>query len=395
MLPRNIEAFDFHTKFVGLLESPDLDQLFLRFNDFFFEDSNQFPSPDLSAVLSDLAIIAKQEQEKEIGRALALWYGRTFFQPVIDSHPSTYEDLFKAIASISERSVSDISSIMYRFGRFVLNWCRNAEITSLFLMARDAIPFLPVLLRLQSEKQEFAGIRIELLHAVRPLFGIYDEIAGMGALEFDRRELNNQMRRSCRRKLLSKYIIAPLNSAGKCACLDVGYYGTIIKELFQNRQLSNKPSVVYFASANPFIVGYTNILILSQMLHGGTPVPSDFIWVIGDTIEAIPKLYHRYGAATRNDLECVNLFVRPTGLLSSLFAVTHYWHLYRAFTESRASDLDELHALYDERDNRCLLPRPQREYSKARELLGGWGYRSIPPQIEFLDLSPHGKRTGR
>lgn len=121
------------------------------------------------------------------------------------------------------------------------------------------------------------------------------------------------------------------------AWVECGFYGTLVKKLYDLNLLTPQDFVFFFASSNPNIFGYGNCLALTASLQG-SPISSDIPYICADQLEAFPKL---------NGVEYVrrgSLQARVVNPYYKLSAMAVYWTFYN-FVPKNAFLIDPIEEL--------------------------------------------------
>lgn len=316
----------------------------------------------------------QEELSLEIGGDLSTWIANRLFGLIPQKRITTRMEILKAVLKQYRQIALQWLPILTSFSSSVVKQCMQSNIQMLYVLTRDGLPFYPVL----RESKVTTGWKgeIKLLELSRKTLGLYDEIS--------------KERSQKRGRLILEYTREHFNSR-LVACVDAGCYGTVVKELSSLVSTKHLPWIFFFNTANPYIWGFVNKVVeygnLTKVI-----VPFDFIWILGDTIEAFPKPYKE--VRLRKSGREVVLTASPVYWLCGISAFYFYWILNKYTPQAgKAADpwksVLKLYRVYsrvvqDAKYAPCLLPGFINEWSEAESFLNNWRCGSIPPQVEFV-----------
>jgi len=335
----------------------------------------------------------KTEFAYEVGSGLATFLLNLISKQADGQQYLTAEKLIHRIVQIYTPLIKLYTPILVSFIDSVARESLRAGVSKVYLLARDALPLLPVALARQGRYR--GQIQFFPLEVNRRLLGIVDEIADVlqqGKLEAWRRETRTEKEKRIVDKFLSQQFRGKL-----VACVDIGYYGTIPWILKGKYNIRPMPLFFMFASANPLIWGFLNrIFDYGKLL--GSVIPYEFMWILGDTIEAMPKPYgpSAYVGQGRN----VILSAPPSNWLFGTVSYLIYYLIYRCarmLSRRKLNPWTSVQAIFkfkrkflDETQNPTfpILPSPIKEWSQNRDFMKsfyvGFGTVPVPPQPDLL-----------
>ena len=95
----------------------------------------------------------------------------------------------------------------------------------------------------------------------------------------------------------------------------------------------------FLSSSNPNILGYANILVISEILRGGK-IPDDFTYILGDQIESLPKFYKNVQILRKG--KSFELVAEPVAPIYKFCAMVSYWTLFNKSLEINPAKIDPL-----------------------------------------------------
>jgi len=101
--------------------------------------------------------------------------------------------------------------------------------------------------------------------------------------------------------------------------------------------------VFFLSSSNPNILGYANILVIYENLKK-RQIPDDFIYILGDQIESLPKFYKNVQILKYK--KGIKLVAEPVNPIYKFCSMVSYWTL---FNESLNIDPKQVDSLMEVR----------------------------------------------
>lgn len=293
------------------------------------------------------------------------------------ANPKSYitpEELIWRIVKIYEPLLKFYVPILTLFINSVIKQSKHTGINKVYLLARDALPFLPVALARQNKYSP--RIHFFPLEVNRRLLGIVDEIAEVSQQdELD--SWRNKSREQKEKRIVDRFLHQQFKGR-TVGCIDVGYYGTLVRALKGQFNLRPIPYFFMFASANPLIWGFLNRIFDYGNLVSKR-IPHDFMWILGDSIEALPKPYHHSSFVKEG--KHITLSAYPTCWLSGIVAYLLYYQIYRLARNITTQVIDpwkSIHAifkLYQRFNDKTqqwtfpILPKPIPEWSQSQDFM--------------------------
>lgn len=347
------------------------------------------------SALGDLRRQVYQDLLREVGRVNATYLTRLIARHLIPRHSLSVAKLCRDVWKSYDRLMSYYLPILVAYIDDVAWRSHGLGAKRIYVLTRDALPLLPVARARVPVLELRPQLSVHALELNRKSLGIVDEVAN----EADRRELPNRTNPQETDKKMSAEFVSTLWSAhfrGKPAMLaDIGYYGTLIRELRKDRRFLRTPAWMFLASANPLVFGFLNNVFYGWNQYD-KPMPFRFIWILGDTLEALPKPYHST-RLWRSPAGVVQVS-KPSNWLFGIVSYLIYWSLARKALRvpARAPDLRAaITRLYGVSRARsvseplAILPREIPGMRKAREKLVRFAratnMRAVPPQPDLLD----------
>jgi len=168
--------------------------------------------------------------------------------------------------------------------------------------------------------------------------------------------------------------------------LDVGLYGTLVKQLDGKGFFAGDGSVMFLGSRNPHIAGFLNQLRPRGAPRGATMQQRDVVRYV-DTVECLLKPFLLPGSPCSNDV-----FVELGDGISFVCSVVFLWSLYHYSLEANTFDSAQsaAEALLPRlpAESQWLLEDPIPAWTKAKDFLAGWSVRDLMSGLEtreYLD----------
>jgi hypothetical protein len=172
--------------------------------------------------------------------------------------------------------------------------------------------------------------------------------------------------------------------------LDVGLYGTLIKELDGNGFFAGDGSVLFLGSRNPHIPGFLNELRCVNGPAGAVVQQRDVIRYV-DTVECLLKPFLLL-TAPKSDL----VFVEQGDGISFVCSVVFLWSLYHYSLEvvrlGTPRSAGEVLLPNIPLASRWLLHEPIPSWTKAQEFLSNWSARDLMSGAETRECLERWRR---
>ncbi|UCG88764.1 MAG: hypothetical protein JSW71_09600 [Gemmatimonadota bacterium] len=240
--------------------------------------------------------------------------------------------------------------VLHEQAAAALTMSRVSNRSRIRLFLRDALVFWP---SLQALRPRIFEIPLDFLVYTRPL-----KESGGYPLVFSEE---------------SEGMVKPgaLECLPRSLVLDVGLYGTLVKDLDRKGFFGGDGSVMFFGSRNPHILGFLNELRLRGDSGGRVVQQRDVVRYV-DTVECLLKPFLFAPCPDSN-----RVFLELGDGISFVCSAVFLWSLYRYSIEvdnSESNHMTEKMFLpnSNSRNNRWLLPVPIPAWSKAKEFLSTW-----------------------
>jgi hypothetical protein len=173
--------------------------------------------------------------------------------------------------------------------------------------------------------------------------------------------------------------------------LDVGLYGTLVKQLDGKGFFAGDGSVMFLGSRNPHIAGFLNQLRSHGESTETVMQQRDVIRYV-DTVECLLKPFLLPASPCSNDV-----FVELGDGISFVCSVVFLWSLYHYSVQADKFDSAEsaAEALLPKLlpENQWLLHEPIPAWTKAKDFLAGWSVRDLMSGIETREYLDRWRRT--
>jgi len=222
----------------------------------------------------------------------------------------------------------------------------------LYLFMRDALAFWPCLHALQRTPEE------------QPRFVFYsrkDERVGRPPILLSRDAAG----------AFSAQLLGRLEEG---LLVDAGLYGSLIHSMIKSGRCAREVSVMFLGSRNPFLAGWFNMALGTELLHGGSRVDLGDTIRLVDTVESLLKPFRILDSASRYAL---------AGPRSFTCAMALMWALYR-YSASREGRPSLQHCLESLREGQresggWWLARPVPRWEEAERFIADWDLGPLPP----------------
>jgi hypothetical protein len=249
---------------------------------------------------------------------------------------------------------SHLFPLLHQHASATLTLCELANRSRIRLLMRDALIFWPSLLALRPRILE---IPLDFLVFTRPL-----KESGRDPLVFSE---NGDA-------VLTRSV---LETPARTLVLDVGLYGTLVRDLDDRGFFGGDGSVFFLGSRNPHIAGFLNELRSAEAPATALFPQRDVVRYV-DTVECLLKPF-LFLSCPDSD----RIFIEMNDGISFVCSVVFLWSLYRYSQE--ASHTERLRprtgALWSNGglERRWLLSEPIPSWSKAEGFVAAWSARDL------------------
>jgi hypothetical protein len=258
--------------------------------------------------------------------------------------------------------------ILYDFSKVIISQTKRAYAKTICFLARDAIPFW-VVTKSILESHGDTSISARLIVLTRSMKETLEQFDGKKKEE----------------------VIQKLGfPRERFVLVDAGFYGTIVKFLWDTYFSENESEIYLFSSRNPNIWG--NINAFFQIWNRTREVmPYHFMITLGDSIEAFPKPYKSPSIVQIGDN--YEIHAELSDPLSLMGSYSMYQTLQRGkilLEEEKNTEnvLKNMHDLYERRKQGkgiipFILPERLDTWREAKEFLCKWNCGPTPPMDIF------------
>jgi hypothetical protein len=264
---------------------------------------------------------------------------------------------------------SHLFPVLHKHASAALTMCKLANRSRIRLFLRDALVFWPSLLALRPQVCE---IPLDFLVFTRPL-----KDNGRSPLVFS--DDGDGVPQCCAEQWVPRTLV-----------LDVGLYGTLVKELDGKGFFAGDGSVLFLGSRNPHIPGFLNELRLRDAPAEVVVQQQDVVRYV-DTVECLLKPFLLLPSPDGN-----MVFLELGDGISFVCSVVFLWSLYRyslgadKFDRAdSAADLLSPAAL----ENRWLLGEPIPAWTKAKDFVANWSAHDLKSAAETREWLDRWKRN--
>jgi hypothetical protein len=258
--------------------------------------------------------------------------------------------------------------ILYDFSKVIINFATRAVANTICFLARDAIPFW-IVTKSILESQGNRSLSTRLVALTRSM--------KEGLEHIDRKK---------KEEIIQKLGLP----AERFVIIDAGFYGTIVKFLWDTYFADNESETYLFSSRNPNIWGNVNAFFQIKNRYS-VLMPYHFAVTLGDSIEAFPKPYKNPIIVQKDDI--FGIYAELSDPLSLMGAYSLYNILKRGKTLSDQEKntevtLKNMHDLYEEKKAGkriipFMLPERLPTWPNAKEFLCEWDCGPTPPMDIF------------
>jgi hypothetical protein len=267
---------------------------------------------------------------------------------------------------------SHLFPLLHRQSSAALTVCRVANRGRIRLLLRDALIFWPSLLVLRPQIVE---VPFDFVVFTRPL-----RDNGREPLVFAE-DGEGVLKRSSHK------------AEPRTLVLDVGLYGTLVKELDRRGFFGGDGSVFFFGSRNPHIPGFLNDLWLGKQPINALVQTQDVVRYV-DTVECLLKPFVFVPCPDSSAI-----FMELGDGISFVCSVVFLWSLHRYSTRAAHNDSDRPDAHLRSSTNglvaRWLLEEPIPAWSKAQDFVASWSSRDLTSPSEFREWLNRRMRAGQ
>jgi len=246
-------------------------------------------APLSSEVLRGLVGRFRRDLSEDVGSDLAEWITSRLLGWVGDTGQLYHVgDLTEAFCSAYHEIAKVWAPLFshYVYTAFGIGWEMGAR--EAHIISRDAAPLYPIALAMK-RRGAWAGV-LRLVQCNRTLFGIPEVIRLPKRVSSQRvRHPFGYSVEEMRDDPIYTYLRGLYGNKDRILWIETGYHGTLVKKI-ADLDLASNLIVFFFSSSNPNIFGYANVVVINGNLCG-VKVPYDFIYIMGDQIESLAKLY--------------------------------------------------------------------------------------------------------
>jgi hypothetical protein len=265
---------------------------------------------------------------------------------------------------------SHLFPVLHKHASAALTMCKLANRSRIRLFLRDALVFWPSLLALRPRVFE---IPLDFLVFTRPL-----KDNGRSPLVFSD-DGSGVLKRSAQ------------HCVPRTLVLDVGLYGTLVKELDGKGFFAGDGSVLFLGSRNPHIPGFLNELRLREAPAEVVVQQQDVVRYV-DTVECLLKPFLLLPSLDGN-----MVFLELGDGISFVCSVVFLWSLYRYSLS--ADKFDSPHSAADllspaaALEKRWLLGEPIPAWTKAKDFVANWSAHDLKSAAETREWLDRWKRN--
>lgn len=326
----------------------------------------------------------KYELSLDVTPKLANWFVKRLFNWIENQEKmKTKRDLLKKLGLAYYQIAKPWVPLFTAYVSAALSISKEYKVKEAWIISRDASPLFLIALGVK-DKIKWEG-KIRLIECNRDMFEIPAVFDAKGnsvnekATPFGKpaREIKN----------LSVYLyLKKLRGTlkKKIVWIETGYHGTLVKKI-ADLDLLGDMLFFFLSSSNPNILGYANILVISEILKRGK-ISDDFTYILGDQIESLPKFYKNVQILRKG--KSFELIAEPVAPIYKFCAMVSYWTLFNKslkINQTKVDPLSEIKKLYGlslkVKNNSGELPLV------LLECIPGWKDGSLFLQKEF-NLGP-------
>jgi len=308
--------------------------------------SSLFPFDIDGALTRDLYQKSRKEFENELSLditvKLARWFTPRLFGWIENQGSmKTFRDLLKMLGTAYSQITKPWSSLFTSYVFTALSISKEYGAKEAWIISRDASPLFLIAIGIRDKIKWDGGIR--LVECNRDLFGIPAVFDPKGK-ETKRTATSFGKSPEEVRKLPIYSYLKKIRGATskKITWIETGYHGTLIKKI-ADLDLLGDVLVFFLSSSNPNILGYANILVIYENLKK-RQIPDDFIYILGDQIESLPKFYKNVQILKYK--KGIKLVAEPVNPIYKFCSMVSYWTL---FNESLNIDPKQVDSLMEVR----------------------------------------------
>lgn len=279
-----------------------------------------------------------KELAYDVSQPLADWFCSRFFRRLKMTHPRSVGELSLGFTTLYHDIALQWVQLFTSYVRGAMRMAENGQVSRMLFVSRDASALLPIALKIKAEGCYAADV--DLVHCNRTMFGIPAVFQSSEETQIVKQTHPFGVKGKKLQKLSTvTYLNEQLrrNEGEALAWVESGFYGTLVKKLYDLGLLTPQDFVFFFASSNPNILGYGNCLALTAFLQG-FDISSDIPYICADQLEAFPKL---------NGVEYIkrgSVRARAVDPYYRLSAMAIYWTFYN-FAPKNAFHIDPVEEL--------------------------------------------------
>jgi hypothetical protein len=272
------------------------------------------------------------------------------------------------LASVSERylkATEYLFPLFHCFSNSILSLSRSErKHDPIVLFLRDCLVFWPSLLAAGSESSKSS---IQLM-----AYGRWHRRLGAAPEIYEEDG-----------KTSATYKMAQTLSRG--LLVDAGMYGSLIQNLMESRYCSKDCAAMFLGSRNPFITGWLNSILSSEILRGrgNGELLSDIIWIV-DTVESLLKPFY-FGSDGRAHV------ANPISFVCSVLQLQAMYEFSREIREKNKTicPIDSIHKahLHRESGDAWSVLRVVPRWSEADQFIQNWKLGPLFPMDQYSGLA--------